>query len=235
MALLSCEYLTMSYDGNTVLSELSFEVNAGDYLCIVGENGSGKSTLIKAVLSLKNPCGGNIKFGDGLKPNEIGYLPQNTNVQKDFPASVWEIVLSGCQNRRGLKPFYSKQDRETAIFSMDSLGITNLKKKSYRELSGGQQRRVFLARAFCAAKKLIVLDEPSAGLDPVVTGEFYRLIKKRNDEGLTVITVSHDIASVVKDASLVLHLKNKPAFFGKTADYLNSDAGKRFVGGEEND
>lgn len=230
MPLLSCQNVSLSYENNTVLSDLSFSVNSGDYLCIVGENGSGKSTLVKALLSLKNVSIGSILIGDGLKQNEIGYLPQQTSAQKDFPASVWEVVLSGCLNSRRLRPFYSKAERERALFNMEKLRITEFKRRSYRELSGGQQQRVLLTRALCATKKLLLLDEPAAGLDPIVTNELYNMIKQINDEGITVIMVSHDINSAVKYASHILHLQNKPIFFGTTSDYLKSDAGKRFLG-----
>ncbi|PWM44945.1 MAG: ABC transporter [Clostridiales bacterium] len=235
MALIKCNNISLSYENNTVMQDLSFEVCEGDYLCIVGENGSGKSTLIKALLSLKSVNSGHIEFSEGLKKNEIGYLPQQTSAQKDFPASVWEVVLSGCLNSRGLKPFYTAAQTKRALENIEKLDLTKYKKRSYRELSGGQQQRVLLARALCATKKLILLDEPTAGLDPVVTNEFYRLIKRLNDEGITVIMVSHDIESAVKYASHILHLQNKPLFFGKTEDYLKSEVALRFLGGGRND
>ncbi|NLK69941.1 MAG: ATP-binding cassette domain-containing protein, partial [Clostridiales bacterium] len=160
MALINCSNITMSYEDNIVFKDLSFEVNKGDYLCIVGENGSGKSTLVRGLLGLKSPVSGKIEYGDGLKKTEIGYLPQQTSVQKDFPASVYEVVLSGCLNSRGIKPFYSKAEKNTALKNMKRLGIEDLKQKCYRELSGGQQQRVLLARALCATKKILLLDEP---------------------------------------------------------------------------
>lgn len=233
MPLITCQNISLSYENNTVLSDLSFSVDSGDYLCIVGENGSGKSTLIKALLSLKSINKGNILFGSGLKQIEIGYLPQQTNIQKDFPASVWEIVLSGCLNSRGLHPFYSKAERTKALLHIEKLSLTEFKRYSYRDLSGGQQQRVLLARALCATKKLLLLDEPAAGLDPIVTNELYGMIRQINDEGITVIMVSHDINSAVKYASHILHLQNRPVFFGTTPDYLKSDAGKRFLGVEQ--
>ena len=234
MALITCKDVTLSYENTTVLTDLSFPVNANNYLCIVGENGSGKSTLIKALLSLKVVTKGMITFGDGLKHNEIGYLPQQTDTQMDFPASVWEIVLSGCLNSRGLKPFYSKSDRTRAFSNMEKLDIADLKKYSYRDLSGGQQQRVLLARALCSTKKMLLLDEPVAGLDPLITQELYRIIKQINDSGITIVMVSHDIESAVKYASHILHLQNKPLFFGKTGDYINSEEGKNFLGGAHN-
>jgi zinc transport system ATP-binding protein len=215
------------------MSELSFTVKSGEYLCIVGENGSGKSTLIKALLSLKSVTKGDILMGDGLKRNEIGYLPQQTSAQKDFPASVFEVVLSGCLNNRGLRPFYSKADRLKALSTMEKLGIKQFKRRSYRELSGGQQQRVLLARALLSTKKLLLLDEPVAGLDPIVTNELYQLIKQINTDGITIIMVSHDIESAVKYASHILHLHNKPLFYGTTEEYIKSDAGRRFLGGVE--
>lgn len=233
MSLIRCENISLSYENNTVLTDLSFEVNSGDYLCIVGENGSGKSTLVKALLSLKGVSGGTITFGDGLKQKEIGYLPQQTSAQKDFPANVCEVVLSGCLNSHNLKPFYSKADKARAQQNLEKLGIAEYKYRSYSELSGGQQQRVLLARALCATTKLILLDEPVSGLDPMVTHEMYQLFKQINDEGITIIMVSHDIESAIKYSSHILHLHNKPLFFGKTEDYAGSSIGKQFIGKDE--
>lgn len=235
MALLTCTDVSLSYENNIVLTDLSFAVNKTDYLCIVGENGSGKSTLIKALLSLKSPVKGRIILSDGLKKNEIGYLPQQNNAQTDFPASVWEVVLSGCLNSRGFRPFYSKKEKSKAFSNMIKLGIQELKNQTFRELSGGQQQRVLLARALCATTKLLLLDEPVSGLDPLATNEFYSLIKQINDDGITIVMVSHDIGSAVKYASHILHLQNRPIFFGKTSDYLNSPAGKQFLGAMNHD
>jgi len=191
MALLTIRNVSLGYEGKTVVENLSFAVNHGDYLCIVGENGSGKSTLIKALLRLKAPLSGTIETGGGLKANEIGYLPQQTLVQKDFPASVQEIVLSGCLNRCGLRPGFNKAERRLAADNMEKLGIAPLAKRCYRELSGGQQQRVLLARALCATRSLLLLDEPVAGLDPKVTIEMYALIERLNrEDGITVIMVS---------------------------------------------
>ena len=216
---------------------LTFRVNAGDYLCVVGENGAGKSTLIKALLGLKAPMSGNISTGDGLKSNEIGYLPQQTVVQRDFPASVKEIVLSGCLNKVGLHPFYNKAVKQQAQAQIERMGITHLQNRCYRELSGGQQQRVLLARALCATGKMLLLDEPVAGLDPKVTKEMYELIDRLNKEdGITIIMVSHDIAAAVKYATHILHISHTPLFFGTKEDYLKTEIGKAFTdiaGGDE--
>ena len=185
-------------------SNINLKIEAGDYLCIVGENGSGKSTLMKTILGLQPPISGTIEFQEGLTQTEIGYLPQQSDIQKNFPASVFEIVLSGCQNRLGRKFFYSKNHKAMAEENLKILGISDLKNRCYRELSGGQQQRVLLARALCATKKVLLLDEPVAGLDPHVTDEMYRLIKKLNDEGLTIIMISHDIANVKNYATKVI-------------------------------
>ena len=236
MAQLTCQNLCAGYDGRPVLQGLTFELLAGDYLCIVGENGSGKSTLMKTILGLQAPISGRILTGDGLRKNEIGYLPQQTQAQRDFPATVREVVLSGCLNgSRG--PFYSRADRNLANKNMEKLSVTDIARRSYRELSGGQQQRVLLARALCAAKELLLLDEPVTGLDPVVTAEFYRLIKKLNrDSGIAVIMVSHDIECAVENANKILHLGERGVeFFGTTEDYLKSDAGRRFAGRGRND
>lgn len=236
MSLITCKDLSFAYEGNTAVSGLNFEVCNGDYLCIVGENGSGKSTLIKGLLRLKTPQSGSVLMGDGLRTNEIGYLPQQTAAQKDFPASVYEVVLSGRLSGRGLLPFYSRADKAVAEENIRRLDIGNLRNKCYRELSGGQQQRVLLARALCATKKILLLDEPVAGLDPMVTQELYRIIEKINREtNITIIMVSHDIHSSVRYASHILHLKNEQVFFGKTKDYIKSSVGIGFLGGESID
>jgi len=232
MAYLACQNAAFGYDTGPAVSGLNFTVTAGDSLCIVGENGSGKSTLMKGLLGLKAPCSGKIVTGDGLKANEIGYLPQQSAAQKDFPASVMEVVLSGRQSKRGILPFYSREDRQDALLNMQKLDILPLKNRCYRELSGGQQQRALLARALCATKKLLLLDEPVTGLDPMAAQELYRLIAMLNRaERLTVIMVSHDVHSAVEYASHILHLEHKQRFFGPVADYLNTDLAKRFLGG----
>ena len=221
MAQLTCQNLCVGYDGKPVLQDLSFQVFAGDHLCVVGENGSGKSTLMKTILGLQPPISGRILTGDGLRKNESGYLPQQTIVQKDFPASVREIVLSGCQGRCGSRPFYNKEEKQLALDAMDKMQITQLAKRCYRELSGGQQQRVLLARALCATQKMLLLDEPVSGLDPKVTAEMYALIEKLNcEDGITVIMISHDIAAAVQYASHILHIGDT-VFFGTKDAYLN--------------
>ena len=228
MALLQAEKLDLGYEGQTIVEGLDFSVNAGDYLCIVGENGAGKSTLMKTLLNLTPPMGGKVILGDDLKRSEIAYLPQQTIVQKDFPASVREIVLSGCQSRAGLRPFYNKEEKALAAENMERMGITDLAKRCYRDLSGGQQQRVLLARALCAARKLLLLDEPVSGLDPRVTLEMYELINRLNKEGITILMISHDIDAAVQYATHVLHI-GKHIFFGTREEYLKSDAGRYFV------
>ncbi len=228
MALITASDVSLGYDNHVIVKGLDFSVNAGDYLCIVGENGSGKSTLMKALLGLRTPISGQIHFGDGLKANEIGYLPQQTVIQKDFPASVGEIVLSGCQGRCGLRPFYNREEKKLAYENMERMGITDLKNRPYRELSGGQQQRVLLARALCATQKLLLLDEPVAGLDPNVTAGMYALIDKLGREGITIIMISHDISAAISYASHILHIGDR-LFFGSKEEYLRSDAGKVFL------
>lgn len=231
MSLIKCENVRLSYENRVVIESLNFEVNSGDYLCIIGENGSGKSTLVKALLSLKSVDGGKITFGDGLLHTEIGYLPQQDGSRKDFPASVDEVVLSGLQGSRGIRPFYSREDRKKADEWMTRLGIIDIRKKCFRELSGGQMQRVLLARALCATSRLILLDEPVSGLDPVVTADFYNLVHELNESGITVIMVTHDISASLKYATHVLHLHSKTPFFGTKYDYSKCDCCKEFIGG----
>lgn len=235
MSVLACQDLAFSYDGKDVLKGVNFTLKQGEYLCIVGENGSGKTTLMKGLLRLNKPTKGKIVTGDGLKPNEIGYLPQQTQIQRDFPASVYEVVLSGCLNSMGRRLFYSKKHKQLVIDNLEALDILSLKNKCYRELSGGQQQRVLLARALCATQKMLLLDEPVTGLDPVAAEEFYRMIEKLNREkGITIIMVSHDVKGVVSHASHVLHLDGVQKFFGTMEEYKNQEWSFAYTGGEKN-
>lgn len=236
MAQIICRDAALGYEGRAVVQHLNFQVDRGDYLCIVGENGSGKSTLVKALLKLKEPMAGEICLGDGLEADGIGYLPQQTIVQKDFPASVQEIVLSGCLGRFGFRLFYGRKEKETAARQMERLGITHLAGRCYRELSGGQQQRVLLARALCATRYMLLLDEPVAGLDPVAVQEMYSLVAELNrQEKITVIMVSHDMHAAVTYASHILHISEEPLFFGTREAYVQSEVGKAYLsvtGGE---
>ncbi|MBQ9981908.1 MAG: ABC transporter ATP-binding protein [Oscillospiraceae bacterium] len=228
--LISCKNVSMNYDRRLAVDDVSFDVYKGDYLCIVGENGSGKSTLMKGILGLMKLNSGEIFF-TGMSRNELGYLPQQTVVQRDFPASVYEVVLSGCLNQKGFKPFFSRSDKEKAKKNIELLKITNIAKKSYRDLSGGQQQRVLLARALCATRELLILDEPVTGLDPVVTADMYNIIKHLNGHGITVIMVSHDIPSALKYGTKILHMGTKLEFFGTVEEYMATDIYTKMTGG----
>ena len=229
MAQLTCHNLALGCEGTEIISDLSFHVSAGDYLCIVGENGSGKSTLMKTLLGLKKPMRGSIETSDGLTRREIGYLPQQTVAQKDFPASVREIVISGFEGQCGLRPFYTREEKRRAAENMEKMGIGDLSRRCYRELSGGQQQRVLLARALCATRKMLLLDEPVAGLDPKVTGDMYRLIERINrEDGITIIMISHDIEAALKYATHILHIGDK-IFFGTRKQFVESKSGKALM------
>lgn len=232
MSFITVKNLEVGYEKKTITEPINFKVDKQDYLCIVGENGAGKSTLMKTLLGLIKPVSGDIVFGDGLKANEIGYLPQQTVVQRDFPASVREIVLSGCQARAGFRPFYNKEEKKLAEENMKRMGITQLADNCYRDLSGGQQQRVLLARALCATRKVLLLDEPVSGLDPKVTADMYELINGLNREGITIIMISHDIAAAVKYATHILHVGAK-LFYGSREEYMESDVGRFFLMSQE--
>lgn len=230
--ILTCENLTLSYEGEPVVQNVHFDLNAGDYLCVVGENGTGKSTLLKGILGLIPEEKGTVRFC-GVSKTQIGYLPQQTSLQTEFPASVMEVVLSGFAAKRGLRPFYSTSQKKAAVENMALLDIAGLKKCCYRELSGGQRQRVLLARALCPAEKLLLLDEPVAGLDPLITAEFYACIAQINKmRGIAVVMVSHDMENALKYATHILHLKNTQLFFGKTEDYIKTDFFQSFMGGK---
>ncbi|MCR5204547.1 MAG: ABC transporter ATP-binding protein [Lachnospiraceae bacterium] len=232
MSYIIAKNLEVGYEKKTITDPINFKVDKQDYLCIVGENGAGKSTLMKTLLGLIKPISGEILFGDGLRTNEIGYLPQQTVVQRDFPASVREIVLSGCQARAGFRPFYNKEEKKLAEENMERMGITGLADSCYRELSGGQQQRVLLARALCATRKVLLLDEPVSGLDPKVTADMYELINELNREGITIIMISHDIAAAVRYATHILHI-GANLFYGSREEYMESDEGRFFLMSQE--
>lgn len=226
---ITCENLKLGYGAGVLVEGLSFTVEKGDYLCIVGENGAGKSTLLRTLLGLQKPLAGKIIFGGGLQQNEIGYLPQQTFVQRDFPASVWEVVLSGCQGRCGLRPFYNREEKQIAKNAMEQLEIIPLARTCYRDLSGGQQQRVLLARALCASDKMLVLDEPVSGLDPKMVETMYRLVERINREmGITVIMISHDILEAIPYATHILHM-GREYFFGTVEAYRKSEYGRLFL------
>ena len=228
---LACRNLSLGYGGKTVASGLSFSVNAGDYLCIVGENGSGKSTLMRTMLKLQSPITGRIETGDGLRYNDIGYMPQKTIIHNDFPATVREVVHSGFLNHRGLRPYYNTWEKTAAMDIMRLFGVASLAGQCYRELSGGQQKRVLLARALCAARKILMLDEPAAGLDPTAAAEMYDTLNNINTKGTTIIMISHDVASSITFASHILHIGDQASlFFGTVSEYAQSDAGRVYAG-----
>ena len=233
-ALIKCEHVDFGYENHDAVIDVSMEINPGDYLCVVGENGSGKSTLMKGILGLLKPTAGILQVDEELRRTGIGYLPQQTAAQRDFPATVYEVVRSGCLSHLGKRPFFSRADKKLAMENMERLGITGLKNKCYRELSGGQQQRVLIARALCATKKLLILDEPITGLDPSAIQELYALIRKLNREDkVAILMVSHDVQNVVHQSNKSLHLQQRVLFYGSVKDYVKSREGLEFLGGDE--
>jgi len=232
--LITCEHVDFGYENHDAVIDLTMEADPGDYICIVGENGSGKTTLIKGFLGLLKPTAGTLTISEELGRSGVGYLPQQTAAQKDFPATVYEVVLSGCLGRRGNRPFYSRNEKKLAVENMEKLGIGHLRGHCYRELSGGQQQRVLIARALCATSELLILDEPITGLDPAAIQEFYALVRKLNrEENVTILMVSHDLGNIVAQANKILHLKQRVLYYGPAADYAASKAGKSFLGGDQ--
>lgn len=230
--LIVCRDVDFGYENYDVVVGVSMTVEEGDYLCIVGENGSGKSTLMKGLLGLLKPTGGSLTVDEELKKTGIGYLPQQTAAQRDFPATVQEVVLSGCLSRRGALPFYSRKEKTIARENMEKTGIYQMKDHCYRELSGGQQQRVLIARALCATSRLLILDEPITGLDPSAIQDLYTMLKQLNREGVAILMVSHDIRNVVSEAGKILHLKREVLFYGSVEEYKKSTVGKEFLGGD---
>lgn len=230
-ALITCSHVDFGYENQDAVTDLTIEVEEGDYFCVVGVNGSGKSTLMKGLLGLIKPTGGSLVVSEELRRTGIGYLPQQTSAQKDFPATVYEVVLSGALGLIGNRPFYRRREKEMALSAMEKLGIEDLRRRCYRELSGGQQQRVLIARALCAARKMLILDEPITGLDPSAIQEFYSLVRGLNRDGLTILMVTHDVANVVTQASKILHLGQKVLFYGTPEEYVKTAQGRSFLGG----
>ncbi|MDR2772487.1 MAG: metal ABC transporter ATP-binding protein [Elusimicrobiota bacterium] len=235
MVIIKSQNVSFAYGQNIVLKDVNFELSAADYLCIVGGNGSGKSTLLKGLLNLKKPLEGEIVFSGGLDRADIGYIPQQNVIQKTFPASVYEIVSSGRLNKMGLRPFYNRKDKKIIDKNLQILGIEQLKRKSFSELSGGQQQKVLLARALCSTGKLLILDEPDNSLDPSATESLYEVLKTINGAGIAIIIVSHNVENALSNARKVLHLENKQVFFGDVEDYLKTDIARSFIKGGQND
>lgn len=233
MSLIECRDLTLAYENRTVIENLSFTVESGDFLCIIGENGSGKTTLLSTLLGLHKQQKGKVLFGEGLKARQIGYLPQQKESQRDFPASVYEVALSGCLNSIGFRPFFGKAAKERTLKALSDLGIANLADRCYRDLSGGQQQRVLLARALCATQKLLILDEPTTGLDPIAAKEMYAILKRLNESGIAIVMVSHDIREAVSLSKHILHLHRDSVFFGDTCCYLECDSCKKLLARED--
>lgn len=227
--LIVCRDLSLGYEGRSVLNRLNLRVRSGDYLCVVGDNGSGKSTLLRGLLGLLPPLEGSIQRAAELERGAVGYLPQQTRAQRDFPATVEEVVLSGCLNQKGPRFFYSAAQRSRALMNLGKLGILELKDQSYRDLSGGQQQRVLLARALCAASRLLILDEPVTGLDPAAAQDLYKILRYLNkEEGMAVVMVTHDLRPALREAGMVLHIGHRGIFLGTPAEYLASSYGRRF-------
>lgn len=233
MAQLRCENISVGYEDGIVVSDVSFELNRGDYVCIVGENGAGKSSLLKGILGLAKIQGGKLEYGDGMSRADVGYLPQQKDYQKNFPATVKEVVMSGFLNKMGLRPYYNRAERAKAMEILSDFGMADYVRASFGSLSGGQKQRVLLARAMCATDKLLLLDEPTTGLDPVATEELYELLKRLNREKkTTILMVSHDLNKAVSDAGLILHVNKRSGcgYFGPADKYLDSEAARHFLG-----
>lgn len=221
--LIRCEDAGLGYENKALIEHFSFQIYAGDYVCIVGENGSGKSTLLKTLLGLIKPVSGEVTLAGAIQNGAIGYLPQQTQVQRQFPASVMEVVLSGFLNRSHKSPFFHKEEKRIAIRNLKKLEIADLAKQCYGKLSGGQQQRVLLARALCAARDILVLDEPVTGLDPMAAAALYENLRRLHREGMAIVMVTHDIRSAVVEAEHILHMNEGEYFYGTVEEYMDSD------------
>lgn len=219
-SLIEVKNLTLGYGSHVVLKNLNFKIDDGDFVCVVGPNGSGKSTLIKGILGLIKPIKGNVKFNN-LKQNFIGYMPQETVVDKNFPASCYEIVLSGTLNRLGFISFYTDNEKKIANESLKLLGISDLKDKNFCDLSGGQRQKVLLARSLCATSKLLILDEPSNNLDSKSKKDLYNIVSDLNkNRGITVIMITHDLDHNNLIGNKILSLREDDVFYGETNEFI---------------
>lgn len=227
--LISCKDASLGYENKAVLEHLDFEIREGEYVCVIGENGSGKSTLIKSLLGLLKPVSGSVGINREIGKGAVGYLPQQTQVQRNFPVSVMEVVLSGFLNDMHFRPFYTKKEKQEVRKHLQHLGIADLEKKCYGELSGGQQQRVLLARALCAADKILVLDEPVTGLDPMAANTLYESMELLHQEGMAIVMVTHDLKNAVKYADKILHISDRGYFFGDVEQYKTSEYSKIFL------
>ena len=233
MSLIKCNNIEFKYDGKEILKNISFEVNKGDYLCIIGENGSGKSTLLNIISGVLKPNNGTVTLDSNLSKKEIGYLPQKSEIYENFPASVYEVVISGCVNKLSIIPFCRRKEKQIANYNMNLLEISNIKNKCFHELSGGQKQRVLLARTLCSTRDIILLDEPVSGLDPIITESFYNVVNHLNNEhGTTVVMVSHDIQNCFKYASHILYIGKELFYYGSKSDFLNSEFSKNIRGNQ---
>lgn len=229
--MIKLENLTIGYDNQIILKDVNLSINEGEYVCILGANGSGKSTLLKTVLGLIKPLTGKIIID---KKTSIGYVPQAKMLQQDFPATVNEIVMSGCLKKMKWRPFYTKKERDLANKNMKLLQISSLKNKSFSELSGGQQQRALIARALCATNKVLFLDEPFTALDGYGALKLYGILKKLNrDEHVTIVVISHDVDTILRYANHVIHVDETIVFDGTKEDYLESSFMKEYKGGNE--
>lgn len=229
MSLIECKKLSIGYASKVICKDISFDIEKGDYVCIVGENGCGKSTLLKTILGLNKPLIGKVSFDSEFNRKLVGYLPQQTELQKDFPATVREIVMSGLLNRMGWRPFYSAKEKDRCNKIMKELSVDEFASRGFKELSGGQQQRVLLARALCATDELLVLDEPTNNLDSRSIKLFYKLISKLNKEnGITIIMVTHDLERVINSTNKIVYLKDELKFAGSRDEFLDSEYSKLY-------
>ncbi len=216
--IIKAENLAIGYDKCPVAEHINFKINRGDYVCIIGENGAGKSTLVKTILGLIPPVGGSLEASDDIS---IGYLPQQTTLQKDFPATVKEIVMTGLlPGKKGF--FYTKKDKETAMEKLSVMGIEDLAGKNFKNLSGGQQQKVLMARALCISGDAMLLDEPVTGLDPNATDDLYEMVKKLHKKGIAIIMVSHDRNAITRDSDHIMYIGDT-FFYGTNKEFIASE------------
>ena len=236
-SILSVKNLYCGYGSVEVLSDVSFDVEKGDYIGLAGPNGAGKTTLVKTVLGLSEKFKGIIKlFGQDLKSfdgwGRVGYLSQRvTAFNPLFPAAVKEVVGLGLLSQKEFPKRFGRADDAKIMQSLDLMGISDLHRKPVSDLSGGQQQRVFLARALVSNPELLILDEPGTALDPQSREDFFEFIKKLNrDKGITVILITHDTAQIGQYANKLLYMDKKVVFYGSFSDFCRSAEMHQYFG-----
>ncbi|MBQ4354189.1 MAG: ATP-binding cassette domain-containing protein [Clostridia bacterium] len=222
-ALLTCQNLTVGYEGVRLCTDISFTLHTGEYMSIIGPSGIGKSALAGTILGVQKPAEGEVIYENGMQRTDIGCLPQEQVIRSSV--TVREVVLEGCLHHTK-KWFVGRAEKEFAMHNLERVGLADFAKRRFGDLSGGQRQRVLLARALCSAKKLLILDEPMHGLDAYAKDEIFHEIVKINESGIAVMLIDANAVD-----GTVLHLSDRQLFCGSVTDYIRSVPGQFYFMG----